>query len=343
MKLLVLEQWHLGDLALASPFLVAASRQYQVSLLARRIAIEVGAYFWPDVTVYPFEAPWTAFDRKYELWHWPWTKIGQLVRDLRAQKFDVAVSARWDPRDHTLMALSGAKRRIGFPRLGSQVLLTHALERRSTLAHRFWHWRQLANALEFDIARCPVRLRPKERDLIIIHTGARRATRIWPLERYAGLVRRLRDQQRDVSVLCDPDQRDFWLRQRESVTVSGPVEELITLVSGAAIFIGNDSGPGHIAALTGVPTFTIFGPQLPQLFAPIHPQSQWIEGAPCQFKPCYDSCHFSAPHCLLSVDEEAVWKKIDRFVANLLPLSRHSRGICQNQAFTTKSAHGDAL
>src|SRR5215469_15372676 len=171
MKLLVLEQWHLGDLALASPFLVAASRQYQVSLIARRIAIEVGAYFWPDVTVYPFEAPWTAFDRKYELWHWPWTKMGQLVRDLRAQKFDVAVSARWDPRDHTLMALSGAKRRIGFPRLGSQVLLTHALE--------------------FDIARYPVRLLPKERDLIIIHTGARRATRIWPLERYAGLVRRL--------------------------------------------------------------------------------------------------------------------------------------------------------
>lgn len=321
MKLLVLEQWHLGDLALASPFLVAASRKYQVSLIARRIAIDVGAYFWPDVMVYPFEAPWTEFDRKYELWHWPWTKMGQLVRDLRSLQFDVAVSARWDPRDHTLMALSGAKQRIGFPRLGSQVLLTHPLARGSRLAHRFWHWRQLADALEIDIAQYPVRLLPKERDLIIIHTGARRATRIWPLERYAGLVRRLRDQRRKVQVLCDPHQLEFWRQRQESAKVPGPLDELLQLMLRAAVFIGNDSGPGHIAALSDIPTFTIFGPQLPELFAPLHPESEWIEGAPCAFKPCYDSCHFSAPHCLLNVDEEVVWKRVEGFVAKLLPVA----------------------
>jgi heptosyltransferase-2 len=259
--------------------------------------------------------------------------MGQLVRELRAQQFDVAVSARWDPRDHALLALSGAKRRIGFSRLGSQVLLSESLERGPEVAHRFWHWRKLANALDVDISQDPVRLLPTEGDLIIIHTGARRATRIWPLERYAGLVRRLRDQRRHVRVLCDPEQRDFWLARRERVTVPGPVGELITLISRAAVFIGNDSGPGHIAALAGVPTFTIFGPQLPELFAPIHPRSEWIEGAPCRFKPCYDSCRFPLAHCLLSLEEETVWKKLDGFLAQLLPLSRH-RGTGHDLAFT---------
>jgi ADP-heptose:LPS heptosyltransferase len=226
--------------------------------------------------------------------------------------------------------------------LGSQVLLTETLERGPELAHRFWYWGKLANALDLDISQDSVRLLPEERDLIVIHTGARRATRIWPLERYAGLVCRLRVQRRNVRVLCDPEQRDFWLRRRESVTVPGPVEELITQISRAAIFIGNDSGPGHIAALAGVPTFTIFGPQLPELFAPIHPRSQWIEGAPCQFKPCYDSCHFSLAHCLLSLEEETVWKKLDGFLASLLPPSSHDGGTGHDPAFT-RTAHGEEL
>ena len=51
------------------------------------------------------------------------------------------------------------------------------------------------------------------------------------------------------------------------------LDALLTKLASADRFIGNDSGPGHLAALLGVPTFTIFGPQLPELFAPQHPQA----------------------------------------------------------------------
>jgi ADP-heptose:LPS heptosyltransferase len=319
MKLLVLEQWHLGDLALASPFLRAASKKCDVSLVAKAIAAHLGRHFWPDVKVFAFDAPWTAFDNKYDLWRWPWKTVGKLIRQLGSQKFDIAVSARSDPRDHLLMVLSGATRRIGFPRLGSQALLTQSIGAGEGLTHRFSRWQQLANALDFEIAQPPICITGEDRDLIIIHTGARCMTRVWPLERYAGLVQRLRTQEHNVKVLCDPPQLEFWLKRRESATVPGPLDELIALIKKAALFIGNDSGPGHIAAISGIPTFTIFGPQLPELFAPIHPQAEWIEGAPCPFKPCYDSCHFSAPHCLLELDEDTVWKSIERVVAKLLP------------------------
>jgi ADP-heptose:LPS heptosyltransferase len=54
------------------------------------------------------------------------------------------------------------------------------------------------------------------------------------------------------------------------------IERLMDKLDSFDRFIGNDSGPGHIAALLGVPTFTIFGPQLPELFAPRHPDARWV-------------------------------------------------------------------
>jgi heptosyltransferase-2 len=313
-KLLVLEPWALGDLALASPFLQATSQKYEVTLVAKPIAEDLRQHFWPRVEVLPFFAPWTVFDRKYDLWRWPWKTVLNLVRVLRSRQFDIGVSARRDPRDHLLIALSGAKRRIGFPRLGSQALLTQAIGCDKMTKHRFSYWQGLANALEIDLPQ-PIPQQHKEREVIVIHTGAARMTRVWPLERYAGLVRRLRADQHRVEVLCDRHQLGFWLERGEIARVPDTLDELVCRVGKAAIFIGNDSGPGHLAAISGVPTFTIFGPQLPELFAPIHREAEWVEGRPCPYKPCYDSCRFSAPHCLLGVDEDTVWKSLVQFVA----------------------------
>jgi len=40
------------------------------------------------------------------------------------------------------------------------------------------------------------------------------------------------------------------------------------LMSGASLFIGNDSGPAHIAAAFGVPVVVLFGPSNPVTWAP---------------------------------------------------------------------------
>ena len=59
-----------------------------------------------------------------------------------------------------------------------------------------------------------------------------------------------------------------------------------------------------------MPTFTIFGPQLPELFSPRHPGASWVEGAPCPYKPCFDNCRFPEPRCLLAVEPEAVLERV---------------------------------
>jgi ADP-heptose:LPS heptosyltransferase len=128
-------------------------------------------------------------------------------------------------------------------------------------------------------------------------------------------VARLRKANHRVQVACDPEQRSWWLQAGEpNVATPRTVTELFALVDRAGAFIGNDSGPGHLAAFCGVPTFTVFGPQMAEWFAPVHPASQWIEGKACPYKPCADYCRFPAPYCMVNTPEEEVWAAVEAFV-----------------------------
>jgi len=316
-KLLVVELWGLGDLVIATPFLQAASKKYAVTLLAKPYAKDLRERFWRDVEVAPFIAPWTAFKHKYRLFSWPWRDIIGLRR-LMSPRFEAGLSARWDPRDHLLLMLLGVKMRLGFPRMGSQIFLTQPLVRPDPRAHRYEHWRVMARALELEL---PVREKlpfplPRAASGVLIHTGAGQPVRVWPLERYRNLVQRLRQENYTVQVVSDPDQRNRWLEAGEAkVATPGTVAELLALVDKAGAFIGNDSGPGHLAAFCGVPTFTLFGPQLPEWFAPLHPVAQVLEGKACPYKPCSDYCRFAEPFCLSRVTEDEVWIRVEWFLS----------------------------
>jgi ADP-heptose:LPS heptosyltransferase len=319
-KLLVVELWGLGDLIIATPFLRAASEKYSVSLVAKPYARDLQERFWPGVRVVPFVAPWTAFRGKYHLWAWPWRELFRL-RKLMAERFDLGLSARWDPRDHLLLWLLRTRRRLGFSRLRSQLFLTEPLTRPDPAAHRYENWRVLGQTLGLDLPareQLPVAPRPQAGE-VLLHTGAGQPVRVWPLDRYQELARRLRQQQYRVRVACDPDQRNWWLEAGEKeVATPRTVKELLALLERAGAFVGNDSGPSHLAAFFGVPTFTLFGPQLPEWFAPLHPAAEWLEGKPCPYKPCSDYCRFPVPYCMANLGAEEVWNRVAAFVAGRL-------------------------
>ena len=134
------------------------------------------------------------------------------------------------------------------------------------------------------------------------------------------MVTRLRQKNFTVQVACDPEQRTFWLSAGEAaVATPANVTELIALIDRAGAFIGNDSGPGHLAAMFGVPTFTLFGPQLPEWFAPLHPAAEWVQGRACPYKPCSDYCRFSEPFCLWDIGEDEASARAEKFLAMQLP------------------------
>ena len=85
-----------------------------------------------------------------------------------------------------------------------------------------------------------------------------------------------------------------------------------------SVFIGNDSGPGHLASFCGIPTFTLFGPQLPEWFAPLHPTAEWLNGKACPYKPCSDYCRFDIPICMTNWSFEEVWPIVNRFLGRVM-------------------------
>lgn len=321
-RLLVLELWGLGDLVIATPFLRAAAEKYAVTLLAKPFALDMRSRLWPAVDVVSFTAPWTAFrfGAKYSVWHWPWVQMLRLLRQLRAARFDFAVSGRWDPRDHFLLQIFGARQRIGFPRLQSGRFLTQLLTRPDPQAHRIEYWRAAGAALGLvlppgpEFFPAPARLPP----VVLIHTGSRLHLRVWPLQNFQELARRLRQLHYSVQIACDGDQLDWWRSQGESVVCPRTVAELLACLDQVGVFVGNDSGPGHLAAGCGRPTFTLFGPQLHEWFAPLHPASEWIAGKACPYKPCSDYCRYPEPFCLWQVSLDEVWPRVETFVARHL-------------------------
>ena len=319
-KLLVLELWGLGDLAIASSFINKATQSFQVTVVAKSYAHDLRPLLWPDAKVLSWHAPWTAFRGKYRFDRWPWKSLHQTLSTLRSQRFDVAVSARWDPRDHLFMWFTKASQRVGFPRRGSQWFLTQGIPMPPDQAHRFNQWSLVGRRIGVDV---PV-YQPQEcigktigldrPPRCVVHSGAAQPVREWPLDRFLGLLDWLESAKIEVLLICDKHQRPWWEAHQKKVCVPQSVGELASAMKSCQAFVGNDSGPGHLAAAMGLPTLSIFGPQRTEWFRPAHPGGMVVEGADCPYKPCFDACRFETPQCLEDVSTEQVLEQLKAFV-----------------------------
>lgn len=317
-RLLVAEFRGTGDIAILIPFLRAALTRYDVTLLAVPNAAGLLRRFAPAVELVPCVAPWALFSGE-RLPRWPWRGLVSTLRALRARRFSAAVSIWPMASDHLFLRLTGAGRLLGFGQRGAGWLLDENLAKERH-THRPEGWRRLASALGLPpLAVQQPRLRPAAApNRIVLHSGASQPLRVWPLARYAELLQRLREIGWSPVVLCDRAQLQAWRELDETeARVPETMDDLVDTIAGGAAFLGNDSGPGHIAALCGVPTFTIFGPQVPELFAPGHPQAGWIEGLPCPHKPCFDHCRYAQPFCLTGIEPDNVWPRLERWLGTV--------------------------
>jgi ADP-heptose:LPS heptosyltransferase len=108
----------------------------------------------------------------------------------------------------------------------------------------------------------PLGLKPQ--DYIAIHVGARLAIKRWPLGHYIALAGLLRAETgRDIVMFSDdpvPDDRMAAIDEIGGIQLKAgrtEFEVFDALVSNAAVFIGNDTGPKHLAAMRGVKTVSV--------------------------------------------------------------------------------------
>lgn len=102
----------------------------------------------------------------------------------------------------------------------------------------------------------------------VIHPFASAPEKAWPAERFAAVARSLRDL--EPVILCGPadDPSPF----REFTVLKGlSLEKVKPAIRSATLFIGNDSGPAHMACAFGIPQVVLYGPSDPVVWAPWKP------------------------------------------------------------------------
>jgi len=135
--------------------------------------------------------------------------------------------------------------------------------------------------------------RPKSKNKcnILIHPGSGSKRKNWPLKKFIGLCKVLKQNDCTCQWIVGPAEIDLLANLNElneEVHMPENLIELANLIKKANVFIGNDSGVTHLSAFLGIPTFAIFGPSDPLRWRPIGAAVEVINKNPgCQ--ACFET------------------------------------------------------
>ena len=119
----------------------------------------------------------------------------------------------------------------------------------------------------------------KSSGYILIHPFAGWSAKEWGIENYIDLAGKLSNQ-KEVRFAVPPDgltKSGYETLNKKFVSVvTNTIPELIDCIKGCSLFIGNDSGPVHIANILGKPVFTIYGPTNPSYHQPKSGASAYV-------------------------------------------------------------------
>lgn len=280
--------------------------------------------------------------------------IGEVLRALRAvRRFrpDLVLEMGQGDREAVFGWLSGARQRVGYApgRSGGwrRALLTRAVR---------WNGDQHMVDTNLDLVRAcgiaatasrPVLVVPQEsrdhmaarlalaglaahRPLVVVHPVSRWLFKAWPEAGCAAVLASLAGRREiAVAVTSGPDTREVDAARRILARVAEPVIDLVgqtslvdlaAVLERAALFLGVDSAPMHMAAALGVPVIALFGPSGDRSWGP------WGDGhsvlsSPLPCRPCgRDGCLGSKrSYCLEAIPAQVVVEAAEAALARAVP------------------------
>jgi len=328
----------IGDVVLTTPAIRAIRRRYpdaRLCYLVEQLAAPVIAAnpHVDELITLPYSRGWQRLKDD-----------ARTSAALRRRHLDVAIDFHGGPRSGWLTWASGAPVRIGYDVAGRGWMYTHTVPRgpAATPRHSVLNQWDLLTAFdaafatpptpEHDRVEMPVESAAAEsvsahlaalgvsgqRPMVMMHVSARNRFRRWPESSFAAVAAGLARQHADVVVMGGPSDRDAAARViREARQTAGDaahrvvagedwtLAELRAAMDRAALFVGGDSGPLHIAATSDVPIVALYGPTLPGVWAPWRPSAlPWtpVDGGPLPCRPCAQrTCAPGAFRCLTGI------------------------------------------
>lgn len=338
-RILIVRTDRLGDVILSTPVITNLRLFFPKSYIAfmcrpyTREVVEGNPYL-DEVIVYD----------KYGKHKSIWGSI-KFTLQLRKKKFDWAVILHPTNRVHMITFFAGIPFRIGWDKKMGWFLtckLVHTKDRgqKHELEYTLDILRNLGIPIREKKLYLPYNEQTdkfvgtilkekgiKERDkFIVIHPSASCPSKRWPINYFIELIRLIRKEFPYKIVIISSDSEKeiaspIIKAHLEVIDLRGKltIAEISALLKRAELFISNDSGPVHIAAVWDTPLIVIFGrkdPGLsPQRWRPLNKQAVYLhKDVGC------DKC--KAHHCersflcLYAIKPQEVWEKVRELIKN---------------------------
>jgi ADP-heptose:LPS heptosyltransferase len=204
---------------------------------------------------------------------------------------------RWRPRlclnlhgggrSAWMTALSGARYRAGFGHFRYKAVYNVSIPRAQEIlgVERKVHTAEhLASAVFYlgapvtEIPRAKVLVPPLPAgrgSVVVIHPFATTPGKTWHATGFLAVAQHLKQSGLDP-IFIGGGGDDFSPFHPFRAIAGAPLSEIKSLIAGASLFVGNDSGPAHMAAALGVPTVVIFGGSDPAIWGPWRTASEVV-------------------------------------------------------------------
>jgi len=355
-RILVIATRQIGDVLLTTPLIRAARRhwpQARIDVLGFQGTLGM-LRGNPDVDAL-IESP-SRFG-----WRGLRTFVPQVWR-----RYDLALVTDPGDRAHLLGWLAASRRSGIVPAAGGsnwwkKQLLDHVViaagdrgavhvttEKQSLLAP----WLDLGGAVPEVVGPAAAPLPPQVQaqvmpGAVVVHAPSMWPYKQWPIAHFEALLNGLLAQGLQVLLTGSAGERDreciaplrILASPPQLLDLSGQLDfnQLVTLLQGAALYIGPDTSVSHLAAATGVPVIAIFGPTNPMRWAPwparagareLFARSAVVQRAgnvtvlqgslacvPCGRAGCEDHRQ-SRSDCLVAIKPERVLEEAARILAS---------------------------
>jgi|Deesub1362A_J573_1020465.scaffolds.fasta_scaffold00173_23 heptosyltransferase-3 len=257
----------------------------------------------------------------------------QFVRRLRGARPDVAIDLCGREYSSVLTLLSGASIRYG-PAISKRAFLYNRRVTFSDRDHKLFSYLDIASAAGADTT-VRFNLRPSDskrlslmeklrghgveldRGIVCIHPGAGKVYKLWSLEGFAEISDWL--YSKGIQVVFIGGEEDGRIIKEIGLITRYPfyntagmlsLGELMALFERSSLFIGNDSGPMHLAGAMNLPIVGLFGPADERRWGPLTDKKVILRGRErCQ--RCYGKDCDLGFQCIKGVRVEDVKRGIE--------------------------------
>jgi ADP-heptose:LPS heptosyltransferase len=212
------------------------------------------------------------------------------LRALRGFAPDLCWNLHGGTRSAWLTAASGARWRAGFAHFRHSFAYNVRIPRAQEIlgvertVHTAEHIASGAFYLgsrRIEIARARLGARQstssvRPESYAVIHPFASAPDKTWPAEKFVSLAQQLRAQRPRLDPVFIGGPADPLSAFSAFRCAPGTLRETKELIAQASLFIGNDSGPAHLAAAFGIPTVVIFGNSKPDIWSPWRTPSEIV-------------------------------------------------------------------